>query len=66
MTKNLRTIDKFCEAHPAFTPGGIRWKIHKAHENGLADAGVIVRIGRRVYIDTERFDHWVTSQQSAA
>ncbi len=66
MSRNLRTVDQFCGENPAFTPGGIRWKIFKADENGLKAADAIVWCGRRVYIDVDRFFDWLNKQQSAA
>ena len=65
-TRNLRTVNQFCDTHPAFTPGGMRWKIHKADENGLAEAGVIVRIDGSVYLDEERWDIWAENKQLTA
>lgn len=33
--------------------------------NGLAEAGAIIRVGRRVYIDLDRFDKWLLAQRTA-
>jgi hypothetical protein len=56
----LRTVDQFCQEHPAFTPGGIRWLLFHRQSNGLESA--VVRVGRRVFIDVERFFTWVDTQ----
>jgi hypothetical protein len=56
----LRTVDQLCQEHPAFTPGGIRWLLFHRHSNGLESA--VVRVGRRVFIDVERFFAWVDAQ----
>lgn len=32
--------------------------------NGLAEAGAIVRLGRRVLIDLDRFEDWLDSHRS--
>lgn len=61
MTRNLRTVSQFAESSP-FSEASVRWMIHKARDNGLAAAGAIVRVGRRVYIDAERFDAWLVQQ----
>ena len=61
MTRNLRTVSQFAESSP-FSEASVRWMIHKAGDNGLAAAGAIVRVGRRVYIDAERFDAWLVQQ----
>ena len=31
--------------------------------NGLKEAGAIIRLGRKILIDLDRFDHWVTSHR---
>ncbi len=33
--------------------------------NGLREAGAIIRIGRKVLIDTDAFDNWIHSQGKA-
>lgn len=38
---------------PFRTTDAARWAYRKRHETGLADA--FVRLGRRVYVDPERF-----------
>lgn len=65
-TRNLRTVNQFHEERPAFTHGSLRWLIFNERNNGLAAAGAIVRIGRRVYIDVDAFDRWIDAQQAAA
>lgn len=62
MTRNLKTVPKFAEGSP-FTEAQVRWWIFNERHNGMAEQGVIVRIGRRVYVDTVAFDRWVDSQQ---
>ena len=57
---NLRTVAAFAsESKGAFTEAQVRWWILNAESNGMAKAGVILRIGKRVYIDPEAFDRWV-------
>lgn len=65
MTRNLKTVADFAEATP-FTESQVRWWIFQADENGLNKAGAVIRIGRRVYVDTVAFDRWIDSQQSKA
>ena len=55
----LLTIRQMTEKHPAFPEGGLRHRIFHANSNGMADAGVIVRNGRRVLIDEEKFFDWL-------
>lgn len=55
----LSTVKQFHERHPAFPEGGLRHRIFHAESNGLAESGAIVRNGRRVLIDEERFFDWL-------
>ena len=72
----LRTVRQFSERHPAFSQGGLRNIIFcsKPREtsrgtipgNGMVEAGVLVRLGRRLLIDEERFFKWLDDQQDSA
>jgi hypothetical protein len=57
----LATIKQFCNRQPAFTEGAVRWHIFNEQTNGLAKTGAIIRLGRRVLVDEERFVAWVRS-----
>lgn len=41
--------------------GGIRWQIFNEQSNGLADYGAVVRNGRSVYIDEDKYFEWLRS-----
>jgi hypothetical protein len=56
------TVEQFTENHTAFTKGGIRSLIFNEHSNGLAKSGAIVRIGRKILINQDRFFSWVEVQ----
>lgn len=58
------TVPQFSEKHPAFTVGALRQHIFKEHENGLAKSGAIIRIGRKVLINEDKFFGWLESQNS--
>jgi len=62
VTRNLKTVARFAADSP-FTESSIRWMIFQAEQNGLNEAKAIIRVGRRVYIDEDAFDRWLTSQQ---
>ena len=62
MTRKLQTVAAFADGSP-FTEAQVRWWIFNEKHNGMADHGVIKRIGRRVYIDPMAFDAWVEAQQ---
>ena len=51
---------------PAFTQPSIRWLIFRAGDNGLDASGAIIRVGRRVLIDQEKFIGWLCGQRGKA
>lgn len=55
----LSTVKQFCEKNPAFTHGGIRDRIFHADTNGLKKLGAVLRNGRRVLINEEKFFQWL-------
>jgi len=58
------TVKQFCERHPAFNLGGVRHNIFHEKTNGLAKSGAIVRNGRRILINEEKFFNWLDAQNS--
>jgi len=65
-TPNLQTVPQFSENNPAFPVGGLRWQIFNEDKNGLKAAGAIVRVGRKVLIDVDKYFQWVYSQNQEA
>ena len=59
---NLKTVTQFSESNPAFPVSGLRWQIFNEDKNGLKESGAIVRVGRKVLIDVDRYFDWVFSQ----
>lgn len=55
--ENLKTVRQVAELNPAFSESALRWLIFNSTKNGFDD--VIVKLGRRVLIDTQRLDKWV-------
>ena len=49
-------------SEPAFTNGGLRNLIFKEQTNGLRTSGAVVRVGRKVLIDLDKFFIWVAEQ----
>lgn len=58
----LNTVKQHAEKHPAFSEGAIRMYIFNEQQNGLAKAGAVVRVGRKVLIDEDKFFAWIESQ----
>ena len=61
MKRNLQTVAAVAAAGP-FTQNQLRWWIFCEGQNGLADSGAVVRVGRRVYLDVDAFDRWIDTQ----
>ncbi len=60
----LRTIAQLAaESDGVFTEGSLRWHVFHAKWTGLDRA--IVRLGRRVYFDLDRFEAWLAEQRAA-
>lgn len=63
VTRKLRRVAQFHREHDEFSEPSLRWLIFKAKENGLERAGGVVRLGRRVFLDPEKFFLWLDAQQ---
>jgi len=69
----LLPVGQFSERYPAWSKAALRNLILNAEDrlssrgripgNGLAEAGAIVRVGRRVLIDEQAFFRWIATQQ---
>jgi hypothetical protein len=61
--RNLQSVASLAASTP-FSEGQVRWWIFMASSNGLEQASAVVRVGRRVYIDIDRFNDWIEQQNS--
>ncbi|WP_295438797.1 hypothetical protein [uncultured Thiodictyon sp.] len=52
------SVKEFAERYPGVSLGGCRWAIFNSSTNGLDKAGAVVRRGRRVLINPERWFAW--------
>lgn len=75
--RDLFPVEQFSARRPAWTKPALRNLILNARDrvssrgervpgNGLAAAGAIIRVGRRVLIDEEAFFRWIAAQQKRA
>ncbi len=55
----LVTIRQFAATQTAFTEGAIRHLIFNESENGLKESGALLRLGRRIYIDPQKWFDWI-------
>jgi transposase len=61
--KDLFTLKQFVEEQQLFSMGSIRNMIHKRNENGLENSGAVVRYGRKILINKEKFFQWLQNQE---
>lgn len=75
--RDLATVAQFSERFPAFTQAALRSYILNAEDrvnsrgsripgNGLAEAGAIVRVGRKLLLSEGRFFLWIAGQQKSS
>jgi hypothetical protein len=58
----LLTVRQFSQKHTAFPEGGLRHYIFYSDQNGMAEYGAILRNGRKILLDEEKFFHWVVDR----
>lgn len=58
---NLRSRQQMLDEFSYPTKGGLDWLLFHRESNGLNVA--VVRIGRRLFIDIERFSEWLESHR---
>jgi len=74
--RRVATVAQVAAAYPVFTQAALRDLIFKAADrfnsrgdripgNGLAEAGAILRVGRKVLIDLDAFEAWLDSRASS-
>lgn len=61
MRRNLQAVTSLVAKGP-FSEGQLRWWIFTSASNGLDAVNAVIRVGRRVYIDLDRFDEWIEQQ----
>lgn len=60
--ERLRTVRQLADEYPhLFTEASLRWTIFRRKENGFDTC--IVRIGRRLLIDTDRLRVWLANHR---
>lgn len=64
--REILTVSQFAERCPAFKEPALRWLIFNRRKNGLEKSGAIVRNGRRVLLDVEKFFVWLEAQSTMA
>jgi len=63
MQPNLETVRTLAQKYPdVITEGGLRWEIFNKNKNGLSNSGAILKRGRKILIDRDRYFDWLYTQ----
>ena len=62
---DLATPEQLAEELPTLSPRAISTLIQDRHNNGLAGAGAVVRLGKRLLISRVRFARWLAKRAEA-
>jgi hypothetical protein len=73
-SRSLLSVKDFSTKHSSFSEPSLRWLIFNSTErktsrgdripgNGLTESGVVLRVGRKVLIDENRFFEWLDACQ---
>lgn len=54
------TFKQASACYPAFTEASFRWLRFNGNENGFNNC--VIKVGRKVLLNTERFEPWLESQ----
>ena len=73
-SQSLFTVNQFSNKEKSFSPASLRNLIFKAEPrmtyegevpgNGLIECGAIIRVGRKVLIDDQKFLAWMRNQNN--
>jgi hypothetical protein len=55
-------VRQFAETQPGLTEAALLWDLFNRATNGLAESGAIIRRGRRILIDPERYLDWLAAR----
>ena len=65
LTTKLQNLQQFAKEHPAIPLSTLRWWLFDEGKSGLRASGAALRLGKRIYIDPEKFDTWFAAKVSA-
>lgn len=66
-TRVLQTVEQLCNEQDALTVGMVRALLFNRQTNGLQASGAVIRVGRRLLLERDRFLDWIieNGQESA-
>ena len=60
------TVQQYVATHPYYSMSSFRWILFGRHTNGLAKAGAVIKIGKKILIDSEMVEKWEDSQREVS
>lgn len=61
--KRVATIKQAADLYPAFSESSLRWLVSHEKENNFSE--VIRRVGRRILLDLDDFENWISKQKES-
>ena len=63
---HLLTVKAFTLRYPdLMSEGSLRWQVYCRDHNGMNEFGVVIQLGRKVYLDATRFWEWLDSHRES-
>jgi len=60
------TVQQYVDSHPYHTIGAFRWILFNRASNGLSKSGAVIKLGKKILLDSERVEEWENSQREVA
>lgn len=57
------TVQQFVDSHAYYTMASFRWILFNRATNGLTASGAIIKIGKKIIIDSEKVEEWENSKR---
>ena len=57
----IYTVQQTANEIPALSESAIRWHLFNREQNGLSKSGAIIKNGRRVLLDLQKYIEWLRS-----
>jgi len=55
----IMTIEQLAETTPAFSSKTLRQFLKSRKTNGLSSSGAVIHVGKRLWLDQEKFMSWL-------
>lgn len=52
------TVQQYVAAHPYYSVASFRWLLFNRATNGLSKSGAVIKIGKKILVDSARCEAW--------